>query len=209
MLANTTSYEVTLAVYAKLLVRAVLVGQTVSRMKQHKDVVSSLIDHQLEHLLTKVFLYLDPGSLHQAKLVCVSWCVFIQDSIWDRKSIRRKLQSRHLERWKNAEQEAKSWVVRCREEERVVSLSCDEWVLIAGLDSGLAKVYSIESCGFVNLLNCRDDYYDLGPSDEEILVYSDIGDYLIVTTTSKGVVIAQHGNIVQLYSATCHSQPTT
>ena len=154
-----------------------------------KDVINCLIDCQLDELLTKVLLYLDPGSLHQAKLVCVAWCIFIQDNIWDRDSVRRRLQSQHLIRWKTADHEYKEWVVISRKEEKVVSLACDEWVLVAGLDSGLAKVYSIETCGFVNLLNCRDDFYDLGPSAQDILVYSDIGDYLIATATSKGVVI--------------------
>ena len=69
---------------------------------------------------------------------------------------------------------------------------CDDLILLAGLNSGLAKVYSIETCGFFNLLNCRDDFFDLGPSAEEIFIYSDIGDYLIATTTSKGGVIVRN-----------------
>ena len=39
----------------------------------------------------------------------------------------------------------------------MVLLSCDDCILLSGLKMGLAKVYSIETCGFVNLLNCRDD----------------------------------------------------
>ena len=170
----------------------------------YKDVISRLLDCQLDELLTKVFLYLDPGSLHQAKLVCVAWCIFIQDNIWERDSIRKKLQSHHLTRWKRADHDDREWVVRCMKEEVVVSLACDEWVLLAGLNNGLAKVYSIETCGFVNLLNCRDDYYDLGPSDEEILVYSDIGDYLIATTTSKGVIIVRNKVTYALFYKDSH-----
>ena len=157
-----------------------------------EDVISQLLTRQLNHILTKVLLYLDPGSLHQAKLVCVAWCIFIQDNIWDRDSVRRSLQGHHLNRWKMAVHQDKEWVVNCRKGERVVSLSCDDCILIAGLNSGLAKVYSIKTCGFVNLLNCRGDFYDLGPSAEEIFVYSDIGDYLIATATSKGVVIVRN-----------------
>ena len=87
----------------------------------------------------------------------------------------------------------------------MVSLACDEWVLIAGLDSGRTKVSSIATGGFVNLLNCRDDYYDLGPSEEEILVYSDVGDYLIATATSAGVVIVRNKvTYALLYKASHH-----
>ena len=157
-----------------------------------KDVISRLLDCQLDSLLTKVLLYLDPGSLHQVKLVCVAWCVFIQDNISDREFVRRKIQGQHLNRWKKGLHEDKTWVVNCRKRERVVSLACDDWVIVAGLDSGLAKVYSIETGGFVNLLNCRDDYYDLGPAEEDIIVWVDIGDYLIATATSKGVVIVRN-----------------
>eukprot|EP00092_Neocalanus_flemingeri_P002440 GFUD01002610.1.p1 GENE.GFUD01002610.1~~GFUD01002610.1.p1 ORF type:complete len:411 (-),score=77.25 GFUD01002610.1:57-1289(-) len=174
------------------------------RQVVQKDVISCLLDCQLDDLLTRVLLHLDPGSLHQAKLVCVAWCIFIQDNIWERDSIRKRLQKQHLTRWKKADHDDREWVVNCMEEEEVVSLACDEWVLVAGLNNGLAKVYSIETCGFVNLLNCRDDYYDLGPSEEEILVYTDIGDYLIATTTSRGVVIVRNKVSYALFYKASH-----
>jgi len=167
-------------------------------------VISQLLDYHLEPLLTKILLYLDPGSLHQVKLVCVAWCVFIQDNIWHRDSVRRKVQDQHLNRWKEGLHVDKEWMVNCRKGERVVSLACDDWVIVAGLDSGLAKVYSIESCGFVNLLNCRADYYYLGPVEEEILVQADIGDYLIVTTTSRGVVIVRNKVTYALFYKASH-----
>lgn len=154
--------------------------------------MSRLLDHQLDHIATNILEFLDPGSLHQAKLVCFAWCNFIQDRLWGRKSTRKRLQARHLCRWKNGLHDEKEWRVACRKGEHVVSIACDDWILVAGLDSGLAKVYSLETGTFINLLNCRDDYYDLGPSQEENLVYVDVGEYLIATVTSMGVIVIRN-----------------
>ena len=74
----------------------------------------------------------------------------------------------------------------------MVSLACDDWILIAGLSDGLAKVYSIDSGQFVTLLNCRLDQYDLGPTEDQVLLTVDIGHRLVVTASTDGTVIVRN-----------------
>merc|ERR1719347_2369556 len=93
----------------KIIMRDREVQKIIMRDREvQKDVISRLLNSQLDYLLTKVLLYLDPGSLHQVKLVCVAWCVFIQDNIWDREFVRRKIQGQHLHRWKKGLHEDKT-----------------------------------------------------------------------------------------------------
>ena len=74
----------------------------------------------------------------------------------------------------------------------VVSLACDDWIIIAGLSCGLAKVYNIDTAQFLTIINCRLDQYDLGPSEDQVLVTVDLGHSLVVTASSDGVVIVRN-----------------
>ena len=52
----------------------------------------------------------------------------------------------------------------------------------------------INSCSgdFLTLLNCRLDQYDLGPTEDPVLVTADISQALLVTASSDGVVIVRN-----------------
>ena len=107
--------------------------------------------------------------------------------------MRRLLQSRHLTRWK-LQADSKNIIidVLCRKGETVSSISCDDWVLVVGITDGLAKVYSLDTGHFITILNCRYDQYDLSPPVDQVFVILDVGDHVIVTATSDGVVIVRN-----------------
>ena len=100
---------------------------------------------------------------------------------------------RHLTRWK--EQEISSNIVidvLCRKGETVSSISSDDWILVVGVTDGLAKVYNLDTGNFITILNCRYNQYDLSPPVDQVFVTVDVGDHVIVTATSDGVIIVRN-----------------
>ena len=106
--------------------------------------------------------------------------------------LRSGLQRRHLERWRRGEARRRQISVLASRQTELVSLACDDWIIIAGLSDGLAKVYNIDTGEFLTLLNCRLDQYDLSPTEDQVLLTIDIGQSLIVTASTEGVVIVRN-----------------
>ena len=106
--------------------------------------------------------------------------------------MRSGLERRHLERWRRGEARRSEIRVLTTSHSQLVSLACDDWIIIAGLSDGLAKVFNIETGQFVTILNCRLDQYDLSPSEDQVLVTIDLGHNLIVTASTDGVVIVRN-----------------
>ena len=61
--------------------------------------------------------------------------------------MRRELQDKHLQRWRSGDARRKKISVLCTRPVEVVSLACDEWIILACLSDGLAKVYNIDREG--------------------------------------------------------------
>ena len=74
----------------------------------------------------------------------------------------------------------------------MTSLACDDWILVVGFNNGLAKVHSLDTGLFVDLLNCRWDQYDLTAPPEPVWVSVEVGEHLVVTGTSDGVVMVRN-----------------
>ena len=119
--------------------------------------------------------------------------------------LRFGLEQRHLGRWRRDEARMREISVLTSRHTELVSLACDDWIVIAGLSDGLAKVYNIESGQFLTILNCRLDQYDLSPTEDQVLVTVDLGHSLIVTASSEGVVIVRtRQTFGSLYRAAHH-----
>ena len=67
-------------------------------------VVPGLFSKELEEILQKIFLFLDPKSLKNSKLTCSRWREFIERRIWRSPSARKVLQRRLYSNWKNEDQ---------------------------------------------------------------------------------------------------------
>ena len=106
--------------------------------------------------------------------------------------MRSGLERRHLERWKRGQAVRTEISVLTSRHSQVVSLACDDWIIIAGLSDGLAKIYKIDTAQFLTILNCRLDQYDLSPTEDQVLVTVDLGHNLIVTASTDGVVIVRN-----------------
>ena len=74
----------------------------------------------------------------------------------------------------------------------MTSLACDDWILVVGFTNGLAKVHSLDTGLFVDLLNCRWDQSDLTAPPEPGWVSVEVGEHLVVTGTSDGVVMVRN-----------------
>ena len=63
-------------------------------------IIENLFDLGLEEVLQKVFLYLDPKSLKNCKIVCSQWREFIDRRIWKSKSAKHQLHHKLNSGWK-------------------------------------------------------------------------------------------------------------
>ena len=91
----------------------------------------------------------------------------------------------------------------------MTSLACDDWILVIGFSNGLAKVHSLDTGLFLDLLNCRWDQYDLATPLEPVWVSVEVGEHLVVTGTSDGVVMVRNrGNMGAFYKDTPHGDTT-
>ena len=91
----------------------------------------------------------------------------------------------------------------------MTSLACDDWILVVGFSNGLAKVHSLDTGLFLDLLNCRWDQYDLGPAPELTWVSVEVGEHLLVTGTSDGVLMVRNKRSMgALYKDTPHGDTT-
>ena len=72
---------------------------------QEMDHISKLMSRDIEEPLMKIFLDLQPRSLHISRQVCKNWNQFIVDRIWRNKPIKKYLRKRLNSRWKGEEPE--------------------------------------------------------------------------------------------------------
>ena len=67
------------------------------------DIMNRLFDLDLDELIQKIFLSLDPLSLKSSKCVSSEWFHFIQNRLWSSKPARKQLHNRLINQWKFSE----------------------------------------------------------------------------------------------------------
>ena len=67
-------------------------------------VVPELFSNELEEILLKIFLFLDPKSLKNSKLACSQWRKFIDRRIWASPTAMKVLHRRLISNWMNEDQ---------------------------------------------------------------------------------------------------------
>ena len=70
---------------------------------QDMDYISKLMSRDIEEPLLKIFLNLQPRSLHISRQVCKKWNQFIVNRIWKSTPIKKYLRKRLNSRWKGEE----------------------------------------------------------------------------------------------------------
>ena len=64
------------------------------------NIINNLFEFDLDEILQKIFLNLDPLSLKNCKCVSSQWFEFIQKRLWGSKQARKQLQNRLTNQWK-------------------------------------------------------------------------------------------------------------
>ena len=67
--------------------------------------ICDLFQRNCTEILQRIFLYLDPASLHKSRQVCPQWNSFILSSVWGSKPELRTLQRRLHHNWLNTDPE--------------------------------------------------------------------------------------------------------
>ena len=103
--------------------------------------MQELFDRELELILKKIFLFLDPKSLKNSKLTCSQWRDFIDKNIWksESASVKNQLHHKLISGWKWEEP------VRITNKEfptEVDRLVCDSEVIVCSLWSFTAIILS-------------------------------------------------------------------
>ena len=102
------------------------------------NVVPELFSKELEEILQKIFLFLDPKSLKNSKLTCSWWREFIDTRISRSPSARNVLHGRLSANWKNGDQVK---VSKVRLDFYPSIAVCDDAVMVFGdEDTGRCRV---------------------------------------------------------------------
>ena len=124
------------------------------------DIFSKFFHHNMDEILQKIFLMLDPDSLHTARQINKQCNEFILRRIWESKFARRKLEKRLKNRWINHKPDTES----CDYWDQMFvysnSFALDDKILVCGLShvgEGGAKVIETKTGLIVDSLSHRFD----------------------------------------------------
>ena len=119
--------------------------------------ISDLFQKNCTEILQKIFLYLDPRSLHSSRQVCQQWNIFILSSVWGSRSGFNSLQRRLHYNWLNKEPE----LLNVAATEGVYGLRAltDNCLVVSDVDGG-AKVIDLVSQEILAHLNHPDIVYE-------------------------------------------------
>ena len=144
------------------------------------NIMELLFALDLDEIIQKIFLNLDPLSLKNCKCVNREWFHFIQKRLWNSKSAREKLQNRLISQWKFSE----PFVTEYGQDMMVVNfLTCDDEIVLCGYTRGEARAYDLETGELRFLLACNTagSWADEG-------VQLDLGRTVIGSLTDNGFV---------------------
>ena len=109
---------------------------------ENSDIFEKLFTWELEEILQKIFLFLDPKSLKNSRSTCNKWKEFIDRRIWKSPSGMLELNRMLISQWKNDKPEM------CRSiqlRDLVDSLVCDEKIIAVALCDGEVVAYDSET----------------------------------------------------------------
>ena len=144
------------------------------------DIINRLFELDLDELLQKIFLSLDPLSLKNCKCVSKDWSNFIQRRLWDSKPARAQLHKRLINQWKFSEPFS---TVHDEGVMGVNYLASDDEMVVCGYTRGQARAYHLHTGELVYQLQCNKQ--DTSDYDG---VQLELGRTVIVTVTETGWV---------------------
>jgi len=160
--------------------------------------MSKLFDSDLDEIIQKIFLYLDPMSLKNCNLVCEEWNQYIHERLWNSQPARKILYNKLIHQWKYGEPLKTEYTYP--REYGVNYLAADDEIIVCGHSMGTAWVFDIHTSDLKFELLCNKT-----PRRSYDGVYADVGKSLIATTTDHCVVsVWSKEDGSKFYQATHH-----
>jgi len=102
------------------------------------DIMNKLFELDLDEIIQRVFLSLDPLSLKNCRCVCSEWSEFIQKRLWGSRPAKTQLKKRLINQWKFSE----PFQTQFDEGASGVNfLVCDDDLVVCGYTRGQARAY--------------------------------------------------------------------
>ena len=136
----------------------------------------------LDEIIQKIFLNLDPLSLKNCKIVCSEWFEFIQNRIWNSKTAKNQLQKRLINQWKFSDPFVTEYD---RGMAGVNFLVCDDDMIVCGYTRGQARVYDVSTGQLRFQLQCNSMPMRIYHGAQ---VQLDLGKNVIGSVTDTGTV---------------------
>ena len=143
-------------------------------------IINLLFELDLDEIIQKVFLHLDPHSLKNCKSVCSEWFEFIQKRLWHSKPAKAKLRKRLVNQWKFSEPLVTEYDQR---RPGVNFLVCDDAQMVCGYTRGQARMYDVHTGELTFQVQCN-----TSPMRIYDGVQLDLGKSVLGSVTDNGTV---------------------
>ena len=144
------------------------------------NIINTLFELDLDEVIQKVFLSLDPIDLKNCKCVCSQWSQFIRNRLWNSRPAKKRLRNRLINQWKFSEPVSNYHDHGIKAVNFVV---CDDDIIVCGYCRGQARAYDISS---------GDLKFELECNDQPVRIYDgvqlDLGKTVIGAITDTGTV---------------------
>ena len=166
------------------------------------EIMNKLFQSDLDEIIQKIFLNMDPMSLKSCTLACKEWNQFIQQRLWKSKSARKILFNRLIHQWKYCEPLRTDYTYKADD---VNYLVADDEIIVCGYSRrGVARVFDIHTGDLIYELQCKES---LRGNELFVGVQLDLGTNLIASVTHSGVVsIWNKVDGKKLYQAKHHGE---
>ena len=144
------------------------------------ELINRLFEYDLDEIIQKIFLNLDPLDLKNCRCVCSQWSGFIKKRLWNSKPAKKQLRNRLINHWKFSEPLLNYYDHGLRGVNFVV---CDEEMIVCGYTRGQARAYDINTGDLKFQLECNDQLVRLYDG-----VQLDLGSTVIGAITDTGTV---------------------
>eukprot|EP00092_Neocalanus_flemingeri_P102780 GFUD01131478.1.p1 GENE.GFUD01131478.1~~GFUD01131478.1.p1 ORF type:complete len:420 (-),score=82.95 GFUD01131478.1:30-1289(-) len=156
-------------------------------MDSGSDILNRLFQMDLDEMIQKIFLYLDPLSLKNCKCVCLHWSEFIQKRLWNSKLGQKQLQNRLINQWKHSEPVISQYDrVAVEPGNEINFLVCDNEIIVCGYTRGQARVYDISTGELKFQLQCNSQRRRRRSYNDGVQL--DLGKTVIGSVTDTGTV---------------------
>jgi len=152
-------------------------------------IIQELFALELEEIIQKIFLFLDPTSLKNARRTCIEWKEFIDRRIWKSKSGMVELNRKLISQWKSDKPEKCRYLML---PDYVHFLVCDNQRVVAALENGTVVGYDSETLDVLYTFDQLQDHgfgVQLDMNEDHLLIM--FGTVLVILDKTTGSKLYQ------------------